>query len=705
MADQNEIDKYGFQYLRSGAADSDTTDESETPEVKSKAITEADSGKSLAKGLGKDALEYVAGAGEVALNAATLGGAGAAGAAGKTAASTAGKTAASTAGKAAATEAGKTAATQAGKTAATETGKAGAQSAASEAAKDAGKDALSEAASSIAQPRAQTPSAKIDAPKSSSAKPSDAAPDKSDIQKKIEQTKKRIDQADQATGNKDKSQIDDLFNDPNKSRNQARKDHAKEKQSQSWSDDHRGAVEKALDGVQAKTGLDTKEAVGKVPLGLGRAGEAQMNIDEKLQRKVTKRRKRFLQKRKRAFVFIASAIAAVMVFTLMGSLSTTPDPANLTASGANGENCLPTGGVNDGTGDFKNYSADQVSHIKDVIGTAKGFFPTDNGYSEKDQKQAARIGLITMLVETEVRNMANSNVPQSLEIEHDAVGADHDSVGIMQQRPSQEWGDIPGSSWSGGDRVAVLKRLMNPVWSASAFYNRLQNVGDWETRTPGVVAQTIQGSAFPDKYQVRVAEADAMITAFWDKAETLSIPKPFSPANPDDSDGDPVDDEWEDSGCPGTGEIGSDVSPDGWANPHPSGIVTSPFGPRGVIDPGGSNLHTGTDISDSVQICGAKLYVANDGIVTFSGKEFWGAWMLTVDHGEGVTTSYAHMQQKPNVDVGQKVQAGQYFGTEGTTGFSFGCHLHFELKVDGTPINAEPFLEERGITLGENKNG
>ncbi len=71
---------------------------------------------------------------------------------------------------------------------------------------------------------------------------------------------------------------------------------------------------------------------------------------------------------------------------------------------------------------------------------------------------------------------------------------------------------------------------------------------------------------------------------------------------------------------------------------------------------------------------------------------------VKIDHGNGIGTGYAHI--RPGgifVRYGQWVSAGQMIASEGNTGNSFGCHLHFETYVNGYPVNPIDFMAARGI--------
>ena len=75
-----------------------------------------------------------------------------------------------------------------------------------------------------------------------------------------------------------------------------------------------------------------------------------------------------------------------------------------------------------------------------------------------------------------------------------------------------------------------------------------------------------------------------------------------------------------------------------------------------------------------------------------------GNW-VQLSHGAGVQTSYAH-NSRLVVSAGETVVAGQLISLAGTTGVSTGCHLHYEVTVDGTRIDPEAFMTARGATLG-----
>ncbi|WP_131105280.1 M23 family metallopeptidase [Ornithinimicrobium sufpigmenti] len=104
-------------------------------------------------------------------------------------------------------------------------------------------------------------------------------------------------------------------------------------------------------------------------------------------------------------------------------------------------------------------------------------------------------------------------------------------------------------------------------------------------------------------------------------------------------------------------------------------------------------LHAGMDFAAG---CGIPVVSAADGVVFTSGYNDRSGHYVIVDHGvhRGVnlTTTYMHFQSAPVVAAGQAVGQGEVVGHVGTTGSSTGCHLHFETRENGTPVNPRGWL-------------
>lgn len=98
--------------------------------------------------------------------------------------------------------------------------------------------------------------------------------------------------------------------------------------------------------------------------------------------------------------------------------------------------------------------------------------------------------------------------------------------------------------------------------------------------------------------------------------------------------------------------------------------------------------HTGTDIGGAI---GTAIYAYRSGTVTFSG---WGTGYgnhVKIDHGDGMSTLYAHASDLL-VSAGQHVEEGQIIARIGMTGYTTGPHLHFEIRFNGVPVNAYPYI-------------
>lgn len=125
----------------------------------------------------------------------------------------------------------------------------------------------------------------------------------------------------------------------------------------------------------------------------------------------------------------------------------------------------------------------------------------------------------------------------------------------------------------------------------------------------------------------------------------------------------------------------------GWTRPA-SGRITSQFGYRTHPVTGEkSSLHNGLDIAGGGPIVAAKAGTVTQ--ATFSGTY---GYMVLIDHGNGLSTRYAHMQPGLKVAPGQSVSQGQQLGIMGTTGRSTGVHLHFSVLKNGTPVNPISYI-------------
>ncbi|MGI8551634.1 MAG: peptidoglycan DD-metalloendopeptidase family protein [Dehalococcoidia bacterium] len=119
-----------------------------------------------------------------------------------------------------------------------------------------------------------------------------------------------------------------------------------------------------------------------------------------------------------------------------------------------------------------------------------------------------------------------------------------------------------------------------------------------------------------------------------------------------------------------------------------SGPITQPFG---VPELGVGSPHTGIDIGVSL---GSPVLSAAPGIVRFAGGDPHSGYGYSaiVDHGNGLSTLYGHFALPPFVLPGQFVAQGSLLGMSGSTGFSTGPHLHFEIRFNAVPVDPLPLL-------------
>ena len=116
---------------------------------------------------------------------------------------------------------------------------------------------------------------------------------------------------------------------------------------------------------------------------------------------------------------------------------------------------------------------------------------------------------------------------------------------------------------------------------------------------------------------------------------------------------------------------------------------TSGFGVRSDPFQRRAAMHAGVDLSGPV---GTKIYATADGIV---GRSQWVNGygnLVEIDHGHGIQTRYGHLS-KSLVAPGQRVKRGDLIALMGSTGRSTGSHVHYEVRIDGKPVNPVPFMQ------------
>lgn len=154
-----------------------------------------------------------------------------------------------------------------------------------------------------------------------------------------------------------------------------------------------------------------------------------------------------------------------------------------------------------------------------------------------------------------------------------------------------------------------------------------------------------------------------------------------------------------------TGTVGQVVPEGNWTRPLEKGTykITSSFGYRTYPIVG---LHTGVDLGAP---CGTPIYAAKSGTVVgkktpdyLSWAESWGTNYIYIDHGDGYQTRYAHSyDQDIMVDYGQQVKAGEQIAVvgnqAGSSKYTTGCHLHFEVRKDGIAFDPVIFYKRTDL--------
>lgn len=118
------------------------------------------------------------------------------------------------------------------------------------------------------------------------------------------------------------------------------------------------------------------------------------------------------------------------------------------------------------------------------------------------------------------------------------------------------------------------------------------------------------------------------------------------------------------------------------------GVYTLEFGESSMYQV----FHAGIDIANPQGKVGDPITPFMEGTVTYAGEIFWGYGKhVIIDHGDNISSVYAHLD-RVQVYKGQEVKIGDTIGTMGSTGWSTGPHLHFEIRVYGVPVNPRAIL-------------
>ncbi len=128
------------------------------------------------------------------------------------------------------------------------------------------------------------------------------------------------------------------------------------------------------------------------------------------------------------------------------------------------------------------------------------------------------------------------------------------------------------------------------------------------------------------------------------------------------------------------------------------GEISSSFGEREdpILGNGEGEFHPGIDIRGPL---GTPIHATADGVVTNAGMVNGYGRMVAIDHGHGLSTGYGHMSGFA-VTAGQSVTRGQVIGYVGHSGRTTGNHVHYEVRIHGTPVNPHKYLRSTLADLG-----
>lgn len=124
-------------------------------------------------------------------------------------------------------------------------------------------------------------------------------------------------------------------------------------------------------------------------------------------------------------------------------------------------------------------------------------------------------------------------------------------------------------------------------------------------------------------------------------------------------------------------------------NPIAGCEINSPFGMRKMPWEEGGRLHEGVDIAAP---SGSLVRATADGVVGRTGVSGSYGRYVEVIHANGLTSFYAHLERLAGLKTGETVKSGQTVGYAGSTGRSTGSHLHFEIRLNGRPLNPALFI-------------
>lgn len=377
-------------------------------------------------------------------------------------------------------------------------------------------------------------------------------------------------------------------------------------------------------------------------------------------------------------VVLGLPVAVIFGFFIAGSLALQHGTGGTTGACDVGTSLTPIGNL---PGSVAGYSGEQLQNAAVILQV---------GNQRQLPARAQTIAVMTAMGES---GMKNINYGDDIHGVKNPDGTPTSSIGMFQE---QKW-------------FGSVESRLDPVQSSGRFYDRLLGVRGWDALEPTIAAHKAQRNANPYHYAKYWPAAVEVVTALSGSTPTAPAPEVIVATDPTAALASPA--------LPGLGAVGQ-CAGDGtinaggpliagdWASPT-IGQNRSGFGPRNTGIPGASKYHQGDDISND---CKTPIYAATSGRVVLSGSTKWGTGnTIKIEHAGGYATLYGHLLSGTLlVSVGQNVTTGQQIASMGGdkridpvgAGTSSGCHLHFEVHENGTPINPTQFYNARAIKLG-----
>lgn len=249
-----------------------------------------------------------------------------------------------------------------------------------------------------------------------------------------------------------------------------------------------------------------------------------------------------------------------------------------------------------------------------------------------------------------------------------------DYVNSMMEYDKKVIGDLTSSKEELAKTVESLEASRKAQEDAKALLEEERSYNEsLASESESIIAQlegdNAEWQAQYDSAVAAEAQLDAELQEYIREMQSANQNNPvFEPGSVDDS---------------GQLYVGGEFA---WPLPVGVGYISSNFGSRTLN--GVSDYHAATDIAAPQ---GTQIFASNGGIVLRAEWHDSYGYYVLIDHGDGISTLYAHMSLL-NASAGQTVAQGQVIGYVGNTGYSFGAHLHFEYRINGERVDAMNYV-------------